>query len=107
MANKNNNYKKELVNQIKSYSIINGPFIVALLFLFVEIPLKLEFLRTILIWIAFLTSSILIIVMKEYPRLPPYKSVTGRNATIIGYVFFSIILVLGILYMVLKYVYPL
>jgi hypothetical protein len=106
MKTKNNNYKREFLKQIKSYLLVNGPIIISVLFLFVRIPIKLVFLKGVVIWIAFLISSILIVARKEYPMLPPYKSVTGRSAMIMGYVFFSIVIVTGILYIILEYIYP-
>jgi hypothetical protein len=105
MKNRNEQYKKEFLNQVKSYITVNGIFIVAFLFLFVPLSQKLLILKIGVIWAAFLISSIIIIVKKEYPRLPPYKSIIGSNAVIIGYVLFFVVFTIGLLFLILGYFY--
>ena len=86
--NKSNEYKKELGKQFKSYLITHGSFLIMGIFLFTKISLNLLIF---IIWLSFLTPAIMMIIRKEDPKLPPFKSITGRAAVVRGYISYFLI----------------
>ena len=99
--NKSNEYKKELGKQFKSYLITHGSFLIMGIFLFTKISLNLLIF---IIWLSFLTPAIMMIIRKEDPKLPPFKSITGRAAVVRGYVYLTFLFVIGLLYFFLKFI---
>lgn len=98
--NKNTLYKKELRDQLRSYLIVNSPIIIGALFLFSGI---LQGNLFIIVWLSLFISSLLIIARREFPRLPPFKPITGALAVKIGYVYIIVIIAIGFLYIILNF----
>jgi hypothetical protein len=96
------NYKKELSRQAKSYAIVYGPAVIAAIFLLFTATKDSLFSHIVIFLLSLILSSILIIIRREVPRLPPFESIKGRKATTMGYGYLVFFLALLMFYIIVN-----